>query len=191
MSTDRSLLLVSSFVILTSSFATAGQWHGIYDDAPIAVHITPNGRLYHVGDTFRLSITATNTSDRALLIKRDWKEQLVFYHLMPQVRDSGSGADSGIRTPVPSPQPPTPFRQIEWPGQLLIATWTDSSDVVRLEPNESYTVNRDVRVWTTDDVATFPFRLKLGGIKDFGHKFAMWQGVAWSNPIALTVKPKP
>ena len=62
--------------------------------------------------------------------------------------------------------------------------------MVRLEPNESYTVKRDVRVWTTDDVATFPFRLKLGGIKDYGHKFDMWQGIAWSDAITLTVRPK-
>ena len=185
----RAAILTSAFCLLTSAFGR-GTWHGIYSDAPIAVHVTPSKNVYHVGDTFRLSITATNTSDRDLLIKRDWKEQLVFYHLMPQVRDSGSGADSGIRTPVPSPQPPTPFRQIEWPGQLLIATWMDSSDVVRLEPNESYTVKRDVRVWTADDVATFPLRLKLGGVKDFGHKFDMWQGIAWSNAITLTVRPK-
>jgi hypothetical protein len=172
---------------LAFDFAVAG-WRGVYHDGPVSVHIVPNKKFYHVGDTFRLSITATNTSDRALLIKKDWKEQLVFYHLMAQASDSGSGGDSGIRTPVPSPQPPTPFRQVEWPGQLLIATWMDSSDVVRLEPNESYTVKRDVRVWTTDDVATFPFRLKLGGIKDYGYKFDMWQGIAWSNAIALTVR---
>ena len=73
---------------------------------------------------------------------------------------------------------------------MLIATWMDSSDAVRFAPNESYRVKRDVRVWTADDAATFPFRLKLGGIKDLGHKFAMWQGIAWSNAIALTVRPK-
>ncbi len=160
-------ILVSGFWILNSGLSFA-DWHGVYDDAPISVHIKPSKRLYHVGDTFRLSITATNTSDRDLLIKRDWNEQLVFYHIHP-----GTG------------------EQIEWPGQLLLATWVDSSDVVRLAPNESYTIKRDIRVWTTDDVATFPFRLKLGGIKDYGHKFAMWRGIAWSNAITLTVRPNP
>jgi hypothetical protein len=161
----RSAVLTSAFFLLTSSFAAAAQWHGVYDDAPISVHITPSKKLYHVGDTFRLSIKATNTSDRALLIKRDWNEQLVFYHIHP-----------------------TTGEQIEWPGQLLIATWMDSSDVVRPESNESYTVKRDVRVWTDDDAATFPFRIKLGGIKDYGHKFATWRGIAWSNAIALSVR---
>jgi hypothetical protein len=163
----RTAVLTSALLLLNLSFATAGQWRGVYDDAPISVHITPDKKLYHVGDTFRLSITATNTSDRALLIKKDWKEQLMFYHIHP-----------------------TTGEQVEWPGQLLIATWMDSSDVVRLDPDKSYAVKRDVRVWTTDDVATFPFRLKLGGIKDYGHRFDTWQGFAWSNPITLTVKPK-
>jgi hypothetical protein len=123
--------------------------------------------LYHVGDTFRLRVTATNTSDRDVLIKRDWKEQLVFYHLHP-----------------------TTGEQIEWPGQVLVATWMDSTDVVRLKPGKSYSVERGVRVWTPDDVATFPFRSKLVGVKDFGHEFATWQGIAWSNALTLTVKPK-
>ncbi len=157
-----------AFLLLTLSFATAAQWHGVYDDAPISVHIAPNKEVYQVGDSFRLSITATNTSDRDLLIKRDWKEQLVFYHIHP-----------------------TTGEQIEWPGQLLIATWIDSSDVVRLEPNQSHTVDRYVRTWIPEDASTFQFRLKLGGIKDYAYKFDMWQGIAWSNPIALTVKPKP
>jgi len=161
----RTAILTSAFCIL--QLALAAQWRGIYDDAPIAVHITPNKKVYQVGDSFRLTITATNTSDRELLIKQDWQEQLVFYHIHP-----------------------TTGEQIEWPGQLLIATWMDSSDAVRFAPNESYRVKRDVRVWTADDAATFPFRLKLGGIKDLGHKFAMWQGIAWSNAIALTVRPK-
>jgi hypothetical protein len=165
-------VLAFGLCLLAFDFAVAG-WRGVYHDGPVSVHIVPNKKLYRVGDTFRLSITATNTSDRDLLIKKDWREQLVFYHL-----------------PSPSPLVPTPS-PIEWPGQLLIATWMDSTDIVRLEPDQSYTVKRDVRVWTTDDVATFPFRLKLGGIKDFGHKFAMWRGIAWSNPITLTVKPKP
>jgi hypothetical protein len=143
----------------------------VYDDAPIAVHITPNRNIFRVGDTFRLAVTATNTSDRELLIKRDWSEQLVFYHL-----------------PGPSPLVPNPS-PIEWPGKALVATWVDSSDVVLLRPNESYSVRRDVRVWTRDDVATFPFRLKLVGVKDFGRRVDTWQGIAWSNAIGLTVKP--
>ena len=158
------LTLTLGFCLLAFDSAFAG-WRGIYSDAPISAHITPNKKHYHVGDTFRLSIKATNTSDRDLLIKKDWREQVVFYHIHP-----------------------TTGEQIEWPGQLLIATWVDSSDVVRLKSNEGYTVKRDVRVWTTDDVATFPFRLKLGGVKDYGHKFAVWRGIAWSNAIALSVR---
>ena len=42
--------------------------------------------------------------------------------------------------------------------------------------------------WT--DIATFQFRLKLGGVKDYGRKFDTWQGVAWSNPIKVTVQPR-
>jgi hypothetical protein len=170
----RTGILVSGFWILNSAFALA-SWHGIYDDAPIAVHITPSKRVYQVGDSFRLSITATNTSDRALLIKRDWNEQLVFYHIPPH---------------APSPQPLAPSSQVEWPGKVLVATWMDSTDVVRVEPNQSYTVNRYVRTWIPEDVSTFQFRLKLVGIKDYGRKFDMWQGNAWSNPITLSVRPK-
>ena len=183
-------VLAFGFCLLAFDLALAG-WHGVYDDAPISLHITPSKKVYQVGDTFRLSITATNTSDRALLIKKDWKEQLVFYHLRTQdmpgkpglyrasERSGGLSRFSRVQT-----------EQIEWPGQVLVATWLDSSDVVRLKPGESYTVKRDVRVWTSDDVARFPFRLKLVGIKDYGRKFDTWQGIAWSNPITLTVKPK-
>jgi len=160
------VFLFSFFTLYSSLFALAG-WRGIYDDAPIAVRIAPDKKVYHVGDTLGLAITATNTSDRDLLIKRDWKEQLVFYHLHPKTGE-----------------------QIEWPGQVLVATWIDSSDVVLLKPNESYTVRWDVRVWTPDDVATFPFRVKLVGIKDYGREFDTWQGIAWSNAINLTVRPK-
>ena len=159
-------ILMSAFCILTSAFAS-GVWHGIYHDGPVAIHITPCKKVFQVGDSFRLSITATNTSDRELFVKRDWTEQLVFYHIQPVAGE-----------------------QIEWPGKLLIATWMDSSDVVRLVPNQSYTVTRYVRTWIPEDVSTFQFRLKLGGIKDYGHKFDMWQGIAWSNPITLTVKPR-
>ena len=159
-------VLAFGFWLLASDFALA-SWHGVYDDAPIAVRIRPNKKVYQVGDSFRLNITTTNTSDRALLIKKDWQEQLVFYHLHP-----------------------TTGEQIEWPGKVLIASWMDSTDVVRLEPNQSYTVNRYVRTWIPEDVSTFHFRLKLVGIKDYGRKFDTWQGIAWSNPITLTVKPK-
>jgi hypothetical protein len=159
--------LISLLTIHYSLFAL-GAWRGVYDDAPIAVHITPNHKTFSVGDTFSLSITATNTSDRDLLMKRDWKEQLVLYHIHP-----------------------TTGEQIEWPGRLLTATWMDSSDAVRLKPNQSYSVNRFIRVWIPEDVSTFQFRLKLGGIKDYGRKFDMWQGIAWSNAVTLTVKPRP
>jgi len=160
-------ILVSGLCILNSGFSE-GLWRGVYDDAPIAVHITPNKKVFHVGDTLRLNITATNTSDRAVLLKRDWKEQLVFYHIHP-----------------------TTGEQVEWPGRVLIATWLDSTDVVRLEPGESYTVKRDIRVWIPEDASTFQFRLKLVGVKDYGRRFDTWQGIAWSNAITLTVKPRP
>jgi hypothetical protein len=177
--------LAFGFCLLAFDFALAG-WHGVYDDSPVAVHIVPNKNVYKVGDSFRLKITATNTSDRALLIKKDWKEQLVFYHLpspSPLVPARGSSL-------APNPQPLAPPSQVEWSGQLLIATWMDSSDVVLLKPHQSYTVNRYVRTWIPEDVSTFPFRLKLGGVKDYGHKFDMWRGIAWSNAIKLTVQPK-
>jgi hypothetical protein len=153
---------------LHSSLLAEGAWRGIYADGPVSVHITPNHNTFLVGDTFRLDITATNTSDRDLLVKRNWKEQLVLYHIHP-----------------------TTGEQIEWPGQLLMATWMDSSDVVRLGPNQTYKVNRYIRVWIPEDASTFQFRLKLGGVKDYAYKFDMWQGIAWSNPITLTVKPMP
>jgi hypothetical protein len=160
-------VLAFGFWLLPFDLALAG-WHGVYDDAPVSVHITPNHKTFSVGDTFRLTITATNTGDRNLLMKRDWKEQLVLYHIHPVTGE-----------------------QVEWPGRLLVATWMDSSDVVRLKPNQSYTVNRYIRVWTPEDVSTFQFRLKLGGIKDYGRKFDTWQGIAWSNAVTLTVKPGP
>jgi len=156
-----------ALLTLHSSLLAVGVWRGVYHDGPVALSIKPNQRAYTVGDNFRLSLTAINTSDRVVLIKRDWGEQLVFYHLHP-----------------------TTGEQVEWPGRLLIATWLDSSDVVRLRPGESYKVERRVRVWTADDVATFQFRAKLGGVKDYGRRFDTWQGVAWSNPITLTVRPR-
>jgi hypothetical protein len=171
------LALALGFCLLAFDLCLAG-WHGVYQDGPIAIRIVPSKKVYQVGDSFRLTITATNTSDRDLLIKRDWKEQLVFYHLLPSSLD-------------PRPSPLAPSSQVEWPGKVLIATWMDSTDVVRLEPNQSYTVNRYVRTWIPEDVATFQFRLKLVGIKDYGRKFDMWQGIAWSNPITLTFKPRP
>jgi hypothetical protein len=161
------LALAFGFCLLAFDLCLAG-WHGVYQDGPIAIRIVPDKKVYHVGDSFRLTIAATNTSDRELLIKRDWKEQLVFCHIHPSTSE-----------------------QIEWPGKVLIATWMDSIDVVRLEPNQSYTVNRYVRTWIPEDVSTFQFRLKLVGIKDYGRKFDMWQGIAWSNPITLTFKPRP
>jgi len=175
-------ILVSGLCILNSGFSE-GLWRGVYDDAPIAVHITPNRKVFRVGDTFRLAITATNTSDRAVLLKRDWKEQLVFYHLRPR--------DMTVLSDNPDRVPKAEDEQVEWPGRALIATWLDSTDVVRLEPGESYTVKRDIRVWIPEDASTFQFRLKLVGVKDYGRRFDTWQGIAWSNAITLTVKPRP
>jgi hypothetical protein len=146
----------------------AAQWRGVYHDGPIAVRIVPNQESYVVGDTFRLSITATNTSDRQVLVRRNWREQLTLYHIHP-----------------------TTGEQIEWPGRVCVATWVDSSDVVRLEPGEGYTVQRLVRTWIPDDIATFDFRLKLTGVKDYAYRYDMWQGIAWSNALRVTVSPKP
>jgi len=160
-------ILVSGLWILNTAFSL-GAWHGVYHDGPIAVRITPSKKLYHVGDTFRLSVTAINTSDRGLTIKRDWREQLQFYHLHPETGE-----------------------QVEWPGRVLLATWVDSADVVRLGPGKSYTVKRDVRVWKADDAAIFPFRVKWVGVRDCGRTFNTWQGIAWSNAISLAVKPRP
>ncbi len=178
------VILTFAFCIL--QFAMAAQWRGVYHDGPIAVRITSNKKVFHAGDTFRLAITATNTSDRDLLIKRDWKEQLVFYHLLRP-----SLLVRSPQSPVPSPQSLVPPLQVEWPGRALIAAWLDSTDVVLLKPDERYTVSRDVRVWIPDDVASFQFRLKLVGVKDYGRRFDTWQGIAWSNAITLTVKPQP
>jgi len=160
-------LLLTLNAVCCLLYAADSAWHGVYHDGPVSVHIASNQKVFQVGDSFRLSITATNTSDRNLLTKRDWEEQLVFYHINPSTGE-----------------------QVEWPGKLLIATWMDSTDVVRLEPNQGYTVNRYVRTWIPEDVSTFQFRVKLGGIRDYGRKFDMWQGIAWSNAITLTVKPR-
>jgi hypothetical protein len=168
----RLRLLTLSFPLLTLSFATAGQWRGVYHDAPIAVHITPNRDTFAVGDTFRLDITATNTSDRDVLLRRNWREQLVLYHLLLTSTSTSALAS-----------------QVEWPGQACVATWVDSSDVVVLKPGESYTRNRYIRVWIPEDAATFEFRVKLVGVKDYAYRYDMWQGVAWSNAITLTVRP--
>ncbi len=89
-----------------------GPWHGICHDGPVTVHISPNRKTFSVGDTFRLDITVANTSDRDLLIRWNWNEQIMLYHIHS-----------------------TTDEQIEWSGQLCIATWMDSSDVVKLSPN--------------------------------------------------------
>ena len=176
------LILTSAFCLLTSAFGL-GLWHGVYDDSPIAVHITSNRKVFHVGDTFRLIVTATNTSDRDVLLKRDWKEQLVCYDIAAHDIAGGDVTQSSSIGIVSQAE------QVEWPGRVLTATRMDSADVVRLRPNESHTVNREVRAWTADDVATFSFRLKLVGAKDLSHNFDMWHGVAWSNAVTLTVRP--
>jgi len=157
-------ILLSALCLLTSALAVAGQWHGVYDDAPIAVRLEAGKSGYRVGDTFRIEVTATNTSDRGVLVRRDWKEQLVFYHIHP-----------------------TTGEQVEWPGRVNNATWLDSGDVVRLKPGASYSVRRAVRVFIPDDVSTFEFRVKLVGVKDYGMRFDTWQGEAWSNAVRIAV----
>jgi len=158
-----SVTLTFALCTLQSALA-AGPWHGVYDDAPLAVKIRADRASYHIGDTFRIWVTATSTSDRPVLLRRNWKEQLVFYHIHP-----------------------TTGEQIEWPGRINNATWLDSTDVVRLKPGASYSVLRLVRVFIEDDVSTFEFRVKLCGVKDYGRKFDTWQGEAWSNAIKVTV----
>ncbi len=145
-----------------------GAWHGIYHDGPIAVRIAPNQKSYVVGDTFRLTVTATNTSDHDVLMRKNWNEQLVLYHIHP-----------------------TTGEQVEWPGRVCVATWLDSSDVVRLKPGQDYAVKRLIRRWIPEDVSTFEFRLKLVGVKDYARRFDTWQGIAWSNALRITVRPKP
>lgn len=130
--------------------------------------IAADRRTYRVGDTFRLRISAINTSDRQVLLKVGWREQLAFYHLHPQTRE-----------------------QVEWPGRVCNAAWLDSAEVVQLGPGQSHVETRGIRVFTPDDVCTFDFRLKLGGIKDFARRFDTWQGFAWSNPLRVTVVDRP
>jgi|WetSurMetagenome_2_1015567.scaffolds.fasta_scaffold88254_2 hypothetical protein len=58
--------LASAFCLLAFDLASAG-WHGVNGDGPIAAHTVSDKRVCQVGDSFRPSMTATNTSDRALL----------------------------------------------------------------------------------------------------------------------------
>jgi hypothetical protein len=152
----------SSVALLLASLA---GWHGIYDDAPVRVRVAASRRVFHVGDTFELQVTALNTSDRTLLLRRDWREQLSFYHLHPQTGE-----------------------QVEWPGRVCNAAVIDSNDVVRLDPGERYSVKRRLKVLTGDDVAEFDFRVRLWGVKDYGERFRMWAGSAWSGPIRVRVR---
>jgi hypothetical protein len=102
-----------------------------------------------------------------VLLRKNWREQVVFYHLQPRTGE-----------------------QVEWPGRVNTATWLDSSDVVRLGPESSYSVGPRVRVFGPDDAAAFDFRVKLCGVKDYGRRYTTWQGVAWSNSIRVTVKSR-
>jgi hypothetical protein len=144
--------------------ATEGVWHDVYDDAPLQLRLRPSKVTYAVGDTFRISLEAVNTSDHAVLLRRDWREQLVYYHIHPNTGE-----------------------QVEWPGRVRIATVVDSNDVVTLRPGGSYGVSRPIKVLIGEDVATFDFRVKMVGPKDLNARYAMWQGQVWSNPIRVTV----
>lgn len=161
------LPLFSCLVLCHLAFpalASAAEWHGVFHDAPLAVALKAEQPSYRVGDTFRIRVTATNSSDRPVLVRRDWREQVVCYHINP-----------------------TTGEQIEWPGRINTATWLDSSDVVRLKPGASYSVLTPKHIFGEDDVATFEFRVKLCGVKDFARKYDTWQGQAWSNAIKVTV----
>jgi hypothetical protein len=145
-----------------STAATA--WHHVYDDAPLRVHLRPQTPEFRVGDTMRVGIYAVNTSDRDVLLRRNWREQVVLYHIHPITGE-----------------------QVEWPARINTATWLDSADVVRLLPGDSFGMVRDVKELTVEDIATFELRVKLVGVKDYGRRLATWSGEAWSNPIIVTV----
>lgn len=144
------------------------RWRRVYDDAPIRVHLRPAKSRFSVGETLRVSIYAVNTSDRVVLIRRNWREQIVCYHLHPRTGE-----------------------QIEWPTYINTATWLDSNDVVRLQPGDSFGMVRNIKKLIPEDAATFHFRVKLVGVKDYGHRFDTWEGEAWSNPVRITVTGRP
>ncbi|MEO0073678.1 MAG: hypothetical protein ABIK43_03315 [candidate division WOR-3 bacterium] len=148
--------------------ARTARWRRVYDDAPIRLRLRPVRSRYFVGETLRVSIYAVNTSDREVLIRRNWREQIVCYHIHPYTGE-----------------------QIEWPAYINTATWLDSSDVVRLQPGDSFGMVRNIKELIPEDAATFDFRVKLVGVKDYGRRFNTWEGEVWSNPIRLTVTRRP
>jgi len=166
MSTNRFVLLL--MLTTCGLAATPGEWQGVYHDAPLNLRLSSDKPRYAVGDTFRIQLAVTNSSDRPVLLRRDWREQLVLYHIHP-----------------------TTGEQVEWPGRVRIATQVDSADVVSLRPGASYESGRPVRVFIEEDVAEFDFRVKLVGPKDLYGRYAMWQGHVWSNPIRVVVTGRP
>lgn len=160
------MCLLASAIVLSCAPRSAGRWQRVYDDAPVRVHLRSLRPAFRVGDTMRVSVYAVNTSDREVLLRRNWREQLVCYHIHP-----------------------TTGEQVEWPNYINTATWLDSADVVRLAPGDSYGMVRNIKELIQEDVATFDFRVKLVGVKDYAGRFATWQGEAWSNPVRITVRP--
>jgi len=136
----------------------------VYDDAPFRVHLAAVKPAFRVGDTMRVGIYALNTSDRDVLLRRNWREQVVCYHIHPATGE-----------------------QVEWPTYVCNAAWLDSADVVRLAPGDSFGMVRNIKELIPEDVATFEFRVKLCGVKDYGRRFDTWRGEAWSNPVRVTV----
>lgn len=152
-------------LVLAVLLAAVPGWRGVYHDGPIAVTIAADRQSYRAGDTFRLRVRATNRSDRSVLVKTGWREQLSCYHLHPLTGE-----------------------QVEWPGRVLRAAPLESTDVVRLVPGQSHEECRSVRVFVPADVSQFQFRLTLCGVRDLTGSVDAWQGIAWSNPIAVTVR---
>ncbi len=143
------------------------QWHGVYHDSPLALKVRPDRARYHPADTFRITVTATNTSDRPVLLRRNWREQLVFYHLNP--------LDSFM---------------VEWPGRVNTATWLKPDDTVLVRPGQSYSFSRLVYVFIPEDTLPFQFRVKLVGVKDYGRVFATWQGEVWSPAVRINLSSR-
>lgn len=168
-------MLISLLALLTmlTPNRDGERWRDVYDDAPLRLRLSAERRRYTVGDTFRVVLEAKNTSDRPLMIRRNWHEQVVYYHIHPLTGE-----------------------QIEWPGRVRIATMLDSTDVVTLPPGARYRVVRPVKILIDEDVATFAFRVKFVSPKDLSGRYRMWEGHVWSNPITVTVaaqksKPRP
>ncbi|MBM3322160.1 hypothetical protein FJY69_01570 [candidate division WOR-3 bacterium] len=161
------IILIPLSALLVPHSSLMAQWHGVYHDSPLALEVRPDRASYHPGDTFRVTVSATNTGDRLLLLRRDWREQLVFYHLNP--------LDSFM---------------VEWPGRVNTATWLKPDDTVLLRPGQRYSFTRLVYVFIPEDTLPFPFRVKLVGVKDYGRVFATWQGETWSPAIVVNLSPR-